>query len=384
MDSQTPAPEPQPDETPSQVELNIGSGQVTDSTVSVGDVAGGDIHKHTHIHPAPTPTQKPPRTLPGASRVFLGREDELSQLLDALAPDPNRAHAVLIHGIRGMGGVGKTELALQAAWKLAEQYPDGQIFLECQVSTWAKSSQELLGELVQAFQPEASLPPDEDQRQALARRVLGGRRGLLVLDNAADGRQVAPVLAAVPGGWAVLVTSRRRFGLQGGSVVDLNVLSPQAAVALLVELLGSRNEDQARLAELARLCGHLPLALRIGAAFLANHPDWSLAEYFQALERERLRHLQEEGEGDVASVLGLSLAQLRERDRALVARWHALAVFPAPFDRALAAAVWEVEEHQARESLSRLVGWSRLEYDQESGLYSLHDLLRALASPPDP
>ncbi len=175
-------------------------------------VATGSNIRQTHIehyHEARRPRQARPSTLPGASPVFVGREAELDQVTAALRPDPDRVHAVLIHGIRGMGGVGKTELALQAAWKLAEQYPDGQLFLACQVGGEARTPEALLGELIQAFAPEEKLADSLADRQAQARALLGGKRALLVLDNAADGAQMRPVLEAIPGGVSACEAARR-------------------------------------------------------------------------------------------------------------------------------------------------------------------------------
>jgi len=178
----------------------------------------------------------------------------------------------------------------------------------------------------------------------------------------------------------VVVTSRRKFGLRGGLLLDLNVLEPDAAVRLLRDLGVAGEEDLARL---AAACGRLPLALRVAAAFLRNHPDWTLAEYLEALERARLERLREEGEGDVAAVLGLSLERLEEERPELARRWRLLAVMPAPFDRAMAAAVWETDAAIARDSLSELVRWSLVAYDGDTGLYRLHDLLRELAGEPE-
>ncbi len=328
------------------------------------------IHQHADAAQA-----DPPVNLPAAGEVFVGREKEMAQLMARL--DQDKGGVALIAGVRGMGGVGKTELALQVAHRLAHRYP-ARLFIDAT----ERDADALLAEIIRLFQPERKPPDDAAARASLARQLMGQGPGLLILDNATWPKHVQPVLRAIPGGWAVLVTSRRRFGLSGGLLLDLNVLEPDAAVALLRELdVAGEEGDLARLAE---ACGRLPLALRVAAAFLRNHPDWTLAEYLEALEKApRLDHLRDEGEGDVAAVLGLSLEWLEKEQPELARRWRMLAVMPAPFDRELAAGVWETDPASARDDLSELVRWSLVEYPEDARLYRLHDLLRELAGEPD-
>jgi len=128
------------------------------------------------------------------------------------------------------------------------------------------------------------------------------------------------------------------------------------------------------------LCGRLPLALRVAGDFLVVHPDWGAGEYAQALadERERLARLKHE-DLDVGAALGLSAAQLVRERADLAGRWQMLSVFPAPFERAAVAAVWEVEEGEARDGLSELAARSLVLYEREGGQYRLHDLMRLVA-----
>ena len=335
------------------------------------------------------PASLEPRTrTPGAHTLrapvadFTGRTQEIDDLLSRLTTP---GAAALISGIHGMGGVGKTELALVVARRLARHYPDAQLLIELQPGGAPLSGEALLGQAIHAFWPEAKLPGTLAELQALYRAALQGRRGLLVLDNAADGAQVRPLLPP-PAGWAVLVTSRQRFALPGGWTLDLDVLPEADAHALLRSLLkeGGRAATDEEVARLAGLCGYLPLALRLAAGYLVSYRDRPVDEYLAALEQERLPRLAVGGES-VAAILGLSVSRLEQVDAALALRWRQLGVFPAPFDRAAAAEVWELGGEETRTALSTLCQQSLVEYDEPTASYSLHDLLREYAlQPPAP
>jgi tetratricopeptide (TPR) repeat protein len=177
-----------------------------------------------------------------------------------------------------------------------------------------------------------------------------------------------------------VVTSRHNISLPGLRHFDLDALPMEEACALLRAIVGEGRATGEELDAIAGLCGRLPLALRVAGDFLVVHPDWSAAEYARALadERERLARLKHE-DLDVGAALGLSAAQLVRERPDLAARWQMLSVFPAPFERAAAAAVWGVEEGEARDGLSELAARSLVLYEREGGLYRLHDLMRLVA-----
>jgi tetratricopeptide (TPR) repeat protein len=328
---------------------------------------------------------------------FTGRDEEIAALMAHLSPrqtseiSADFGGLALISGIHGMGGVGKTELALVLAHRLAPRYPDAQLMFELQPGGQALPAEALLAAVLHAFQPEARLPDALAELQALYYQALAGKRGLLLLDNAATVDQVRPLLPP-PAGWAVLVTSRRRFPLPAGQMRDLNALPEPDAVVLLERMLrdggredivGEGDRKGTSLQQLAERCGRLPLALRLAAGYLTAYADWSLDDYLAGLEGERLKYLTVEGEPSIEAVLGLSVDALAREDAILASRWHDLAVFPAPFDCAAAAAVWDIPTPDARAALSALLSRSLLEYDRPTDTYTLHDLLRecTLTSP---
>ena len=316
------------------------------------------------------------RQLPPDLADFTGREEEVEELVTLLSG--GGAHAA-ISAIGGMGGVGKSALAVHVAHRVADHYPDGRIVVDMRgTSDQPIAPGEAMGEVIYAFQPEARLPDGPDQVARLYHSVLEGQRALVVLDNAADAAQVRPLVPSPP--CALVVTSRRAIVLPGVRRFDLDALSDSEARDLLRGIVGGNRATDGELDEVARVCARLPLALRAAGTFLAVHIDWPAGEYVQALadERQRLQRLRHE-DLDVEAALGLSAAQLARQQPELAARWQMLSVFPGTFDRQAAAAVWDVTEEEARDGLTTLVAGGLLLYDQETGRYRLHDLMRLVA-----
>ena len=208
---------------------------------------------------------------------------------------------------------------------------------------------------------------------------------MLLLDNAADDRQVRPLLP--PQSCGVIVTSRRKFALPGLVPMDLDVLRTDKAVELLLKLWKPGAPPSAEqlgdkdLQEIARLCGFLPLALRAAGSLLANSPDLSPARYARDLqdERQRLERIGKEGvDLDVESSIGLSYSRLKPETAAV---FRILSIFPASFDAAAEEVVCQDEGHR---HLSELVRWSLVDYQhtevESEGRYHLHDLVRLFAA----
>jgi tetratricopeptide (TPR) repeat protein len=319
--------------------------------------------------PSKTTTVPPPSTasalrplhqLPAPPADFVGREPELAELRAAMATG-----GFTICGLLGMGGVGKTALALKLAHEFRRAFPDGQIYLDLRgMSENPIAPDEAAAHVIRSFHPETPLP-EAPQLAALYREVLHDKRVLLLMDNAADREQVEPLLP--PDTCALLVTSRQRFSLPGLFRRDLDQLPAEDACALLRKI-SPRIGDQD--ATLAHLCGFLPFALRLAASTLAERTDLKVADYLHRLEQEG----QKAKLGEAA--LGVSYALLPE---ALQERFRALAVFPVGFDAPAAAAVWNLtgKEEETDEALGELVRRSLLE--GEEGRYRLHDLTRAYA-----
>ncbi|WP_312878035.1 NB-ARC domain-containing protein [Lentzea indica] len=228
----------------------------------------------------PRPVPRVPRQLPAQPAGFTGRTAHLSTL-DGLVPEEGRSGgAVTIAAISGTAGVGKTALAVQWAHRVGDRFPDGQLYANLRGHTRGGPTPpiEVLTQFLSALEvPAERVPVDLDAASAMFRTLTTDRRMLVLLDNAADPDQVRPLL---PAGSAclVVVTCRDRLtGLvasHGARQVSLDVLSPADALELLASVLGPERvrAEPVAAADFAQLCAHLPLALRIAAANLADHP----------------------------------------------------------------------------------------------------------------
>ena len=213
---------------------------------------------------------------------FVGREKEIETLIDAL----RHGSRASISGINGMGGIGKTELALLVAQHLSADYPDAQLFINLKgTDDNPLPPQDAMATVIRAFLgSEAKLPDDFDQLAPIYRSQLSGKRALLLLDNAANEKQVLPLLP--PTGCALLVTSRQAITLPKMTSLTLNPLSEKEARELLLEI-APRAKPAAE--QICKLCGYLPLAIRAAGSLLAITPDLDPLDYAAQLKDERNR-----------------------------------------------------------------------------------------------
>ncbi|GGK66411.1 SARP family transcriptional regulator [Sphaerisporangium melleum] len=326
-----------------------------------------------------------PRELPSDVAGFTGRQDALDAL-DALLREGSGANRII--AITGTGGVGKTALAVRWAHRAAARFPDGQLYLNLRgysAATPVRPMDALAGFLRALGMPPEQVPLDVAEAAARYRSLTAGRRVLVLLDNADSAEQVRPL---IPGhsGCLVLVTSRDRLtGLvarEGARRVPLDVLAPDEATALIGHLVGTGRvaAEPAAVARLARVCGHLPLALRIAAAHLLDRPRQPIEEYVAELGAGNpVTALTVEGDEETAvhTAFDLSYRTLPGPVRAMFRR---LGLVACPdLTPAAAAVLAGVPEPEAAAALDRLAGIHLVE-QHKPGRFALHDLLRRYAA----
>jgi DNA-binding SARP family transcriptional activator/Tfp pilus assembly protein PilF len=328
-----------------------------------------------------------PRELPGAVRHFTGRARELAVLtglLDRAAMETPGAAVISV--ICGTAGVGKTTLALHWAHQAAAWFPDGQLYVNLRGYDPGQlmPASDALARFLRALGvPGQNIPAEEDERAARYRSLLAGRRMLIVLDNASEVAQVRPLL---PGtlGCMTLVTSRHALpGLvarDGAVRLDLDLMPPAEAVALLRALIGARvDADPAAAAALADRCCRLPLALRVAAELVTAQPAVTLASLAGDLAGQRqLDLLDVSGDPDTA-VRAVFSWSYRYLDPSAARVFRLLGLHPGPdFERFATAALADITVEQASHELG-VLDRAHLIQPARPGRHTMHDLLRGYA-----
>ncbi len=348
----------------------------------------------------------PARTLPYDTGSFTGRSPELRRLADG-ALSVGATGRTSVFTLEGMGGVGKTALAVHAAHQVTGEFPDlfpdGHLFLDLHGYTPGvtplTSNEALRSLLRQLGVPHEVIPAKQVPREALYRSTLAGKSALLILDNAKDAAQMRPLL---PGTAAclVIVTSRETLrSLDGVTVLPLETPPEADAVRLFRKVAGPQaGPDDAslpadpELAEIVRLCGYLPLAVQIAAARLSRRPALGLSDLLAELRQEhsRLSHLQDKDRG-VRAAFQSSIRYLDPAEKELFTR---LGRVPGTdFDACAAASLCTAGPQgtagtpgtaggasleQTRERLESLLD-QHLLLQRSPGRYEFHDLARLYA-----
>ncbi|GLZ77478.1 SARP family transcriptional regulator [Actinorhabdospora filicis] len=345
----------------------------------------GEESPHPGEEPAGATADVPWRVgsfLPRDVQEFTGRSVEVTKLRESVAG--SASSALVISAIDGMGGLGKTTLAVHLAHLLAEEFPDGHYFQDLQGFSLGRapvSPEQALEDLLRETGIPAELVPSEPTaRERLWRTRMAGRRALIVLDNARDEAQVRPLIPGSPS-ILVLITSRRRLtALEGTVPLSLDVLPTADAAELFVRIAGATRtaQDPAAVRRVVELCGGLPLAIRIAAARFRDRESWTMADLLSRLKtrRQRVRFLNI-GDRDVMAVLKLSYDYLPEAAKRM---FRLLPLYPGPtFAAPSVAALCGMHMDEAETCLDLLFQHSLL-LERAPGRYAFHDLVRDCAT----
>lgn len=345
-------------------------------------VQAGAVHGDVRITVAGQVGHPVPAQLAPAPAVFVDRLAELRELGGVLEQADGASETPVLIVITGLGGVGKSSLALHWLHHVRARFPDGQLYAD--LGGFAAEREHRAGQVLERFLRALGIAPERvpaslEEQVALFRSATAGRRLIVMLDNAVSAAQVRLFLPS-SGGSLVLVTTRYRLSglvVDGARFIELRPLRREAAVELLARLLGServRREAEAA-GSLVDRCGRLPIAVCASAARLALRPHWSIRRLDRQLAdaHHRLSVLGDDIDTPIRAVFDVSYAALSDEEARM---YRMLGLHPGPtFGTGVAAAVADVDEERAAELLDALAGASLVQEEGEER-YRFHDLLR--------
>lgn len=352
------------------------------SLIATAGTSGGDTPRAAPVAPPPTP-----HMLPADILDFTGHDHLIEQARAQLCgPDrPADTTTAPIVVITGRGGVGKTASAVHLAHQMLDAFPDGQLYAQlggggAQAADLSQTLERFLRALGAAG---TTIPDSQEERATLYRSLISGRRTLVVLDDAADERQVDALLPGSPT-CGVLVTSRARLtGIPGAQGLDIDVLSGPSALELLARVV-----DRARVSaepgqalELVELCGRLPLAIRIAGARLAARSHWTIGQLTARLADDT-RRLDELTHGSLGVRASIELTYEYLDDEAKRLFWRLGILEADDFAGWVAAPLLDMDTFLAADVLETLVDARLVDVVGGTGngtRYRLHDLVRVYA-----
>ncbi|MFJ9249746.1 BTAD domain-containing putative transcriptional regulator [Streptomyces sp. NPDC101776] len=340
---------------------------------------GAAVHR---LLPRTEPTAAAPQSLPSYSEL-VGREAELAVIMHNAVPLPTAPPAartvIALQTVSGMGGVGKSLVALHAAKRLSSFFPDGIAYLDLQAHSPGReplAAETALTSLIRTFGvPATELPHDLEGLVTLWRSLLSNRRAVIVLDDATSPQQLRPLLPGASPSLFIVTSRRRLTGLPGIHSIQLDVLPPKDAITLFRSVAGEdRTLQSAEVAEIVRLTGYLPLAIELAAGRLASRPTWTTAHLLRRLTRGqgRLKEIRDGTRGEIGRTFDISYRALTNEERT-VFRFFGLRFGPDA-DTYGIAALTDLPHDITEDAVEALLN-VHLAQEPEPERYTLHDLL---------
>ena len=324
------------------------------------------------------PTIGIPQNLPYSGVTeFIGRDDELNQVHEQLQPES----IVAISAVSGMGGVGKTELALQYAQKKYRvgAYPGG--------LCWLRAREDVGAQIISFVRSHLDLTPPENLELVEKVRWCWQRwrdgAVLLIFDDVQQYEEIEPFLPPPESRFKVLLTTRSRFG-SPVQILQLDVLSAEKALEFLRSLVEDARVDQqlARSQELCAWLGYLPLGVELVGRYLAKKPDVSIEQLWQRLQEKRLdaRALKQAEPGMTASLgvtaaFELSWQSLDAATQQVAALLSLFALVEIPW-RLVEQCLPAVDAEDLEEIRDEALLGANLLKRVDQGIYQLHQLVR--------
>jgi tetratricopeptide (TPR) repeat protein len=355
------------------------------AVIQAGSIVGG-----VHLHPVQPDSTPPPHELPPDVHQFTDRIEHLAAmdlLLSSTEGTPTTAAAV-ISAVLGTAGVGKTAFVTHWAHRVADRFPDGQLYVNLRGYGLHSEvpPEEALADLLRSLGVASSdIPQERDARAARFRSLTAGRRMLIFLDNARSAEQVRPLLPGTASSLVVVTSRDALTGLvtrDGARRVNLDLLPEGQALALLRMLVGARIDEEPQAARtLVEQCARLPLALRITAELANSSPDVPLAELVADLTDVQTRlDLLDAGDDPYTAVRSVFSWSYRSLGPDEARTLRLLGLHPGrEFDPASVAVLVDTDPRQARRLLDSLVR-AHLVERTVARRYQMHDLLRVYAA----
>ncbi len=323
--------------------------------------------------------ERQPDTLPPILTDFTGRDQEIRLLTSEI----ERRRGPLFQVIEGMAGTGKTSLAVQIAHRFADQFPDAKLFVcfhSHSPGQQALDAADALYRLLRMLDvPAERIPATKTERSALWRSELANRRAVIVLDDVTGPEDIWPILPQA-GDCLIIVTSRRRHADWPGTQSHLlDILPDEDAITMFTRIAGQDTvADTREVARAIRLCGRLPLAIRVTASRLRHDHSPGLSALLDEMAdlqagQERVGDVSER----VVSAFELSYRQLSAGQQRF---FRYLGINPCPDTSAVAAMALTGGTLATTEAVLSALRDHHLLRQPSPGRFQLHDLVRAYAA----